>query len=343
MYYRRLHLQKKLLKMWTHFLLLGALVSLFLFLTNMGVIVWGAIVGNLSTELIFDHPNFWEEDSTWPEHHHTNKFIISYIYGTSIIYYVPGDIYWEAWKRIYAISFNTLYFLTGELFEKTFRDVVNLIWDSDWFNGYSSETLGDVIQNDGVQAVATTLCIIFFIIPFITPYAPSCLLFENKGSIGKFLIFIKFTVIYFVFTSSTFIGTIEVIMWGDIYRIGFWAQFWLRLSILCIYCFFDLREVAYIVEKAIPKEKREIEKAKEKEESVRWSWYIIFVYYIGMYIPTMAGIRLWGLVWSNAYMLGLSVCFLILKIVSTQGSHTSHVLQKLWDYTIGVCWKSKNI
>jgi hypothetical protein len=275
-----------------------------------GFIIVAAVLKILTTELIFNHASFYKENNGWAVHHHSNKFLFADLYGTSLMYYYPGDDeLWGGYKRTYCIGLNALYFLTGEILEKKTRNIVNAIWsNSTWFEGYSSETLDDVILSDGTQGLAPVVLKIFFFIRFITPFVPSSLIFWNKTTRGKVFFFIMFSVVHTIFTSSTFLGTIDVRLWGDVYRIGFFAQFFLRLGILFTYCYLDFQTLSEI------KEEEDIE---IKKSSIRWSWAINFTYFVGVYVPTMANMKLWGLVYSNAYTLVLFFVFWGLKTVTS--------------------------
>lgn len=251
------------------------------------VLIFAAFEQKLSTESIIEHPIFYKEDTDWGEAHHSNKYIFCALFG-SVVCYIPWVRKQHPIIRYFFTNAPTVVlFLFGEVIEQSIRLIVNSIFPhSDWFQGYSSETVSDIVLSDGIQAVASSTIIFLYVVCNVLPDMPSKLWVEDSMSGLTFR-----SILYSIFAVSTFIGTLNCYSM----RVGFYAQFFLRFGILNLMCLLDIR------------------KAKGAKLEFIGSWIMLHVYFIFIYCPSLVGLKTWDLISSNGIAMTLFVLLGLLK------------------------------
>jgi len=250
---------------------------------------------NISTELIFDHNVFYKENNGWGIKHHISKFTFMFEFGAIPYFYVktfqPKHIYTKLMiicSIIVSISLCTLLFLIGEIIEESIRLIINSLFNSKWFNGYSSETVSDVILSDGVQSILTGIESLGFIILLgLTP--PSFLLVKAMKGYKGYKIIIFRLLLLLIFIISGFLGTFDRNYKDKVIKVGYYAEFFLRLGILGI------------LQKTI------------KSIDYNVSYYIIYNYYFLISIPLILNVRYWDLFVSNITTILLLLLLFLLK------------------------------
>jgi len=263
-----------------------------LFVVTIGTLFIGG-VSTITTELIFDHDVFYKENNGWGVQHHLTKFIFMFHFGLAPMYAIKGSRLKKLIASAASMGLVISYFLVGEIGEQVIRIIVNLCnSNTEWFNGYSSETVNDILLSDGVQAIMSGWQALAFFFLIISE-TPAMLLFDKSKKWSYFVL--KFG-LYILFTGSGFIATIDKNFGGETFKVGFYAQYCLKLSILFLFMYVDLKR-----------------SRKSSVGGIKASYFIIFCYVILQYIPLVLQMRLWDLVVSNVNTLYLFVGLLLIK------------------------------
>lgn len=259
-----------------------------------------------------------ESNSGWATEHHITNFIFGLLFSSVIFYLLRffNEIYRlnERYKlneryRNYMIGFTiiiylsyiglTLFYATcGEIIEQTFRIIFGEIFKNNEeaqenFNGYSSETVSDVILSDLVQSILANLESLLFLI-FIFHEVGS-LLFTKIWYIIIFRI-----VIILIFTPTGFITTLKKDFSGTTYNIGFYAQMFLKIALIYILFLEDFIHTTSIKNLYI------------NLKDVFYMYIFITIYLILQWIATW-NLTLWGLISSNVVTIILFFILLTLK------------------------------
>lgn len=247
-----------------------------------------------------------ESNSGWATEHHITNFIFGLLFS-SVIFYLLRFLN-ETNNRKNKIGFTiiiylgyiglTLFYATcGEIIEQTLRLIFGEIFKNneeaqESFNGYSSETVSDVILSDLVQSIlANTESLLFLIFIF---HEVGSLLFTKIWYLIIFRI-----VIILIFAPTGFITTLKKDFGGTTYNIGFYAQMFLKIAL--IYILF-LEDYIHIT----------LTKSYIKLKDVFYMYIFITIYLILQWIATW-NLTLWGLISSNVATIILFFVLLGLK------------------------------
>jgi len=251
------------------------------------------------------------ENSGWATEHHMTNFIFTVLFSSFFLSLIPKKGPFKVFLSIVfytaAVASTMLYAACGEMGEAFFRKLIGVILRNlpgaiANFYGYTSETVDDVALSDLPQSLLASNGALLILIAIFS-FKVSGL---SKYKKGVTLIF-RFLVIL-VFTPTGFISTIKKEFHGHPYNIGFYAQMFLKLGLICVLFLEDYLHVTS-------------RKGKATNVSVRRviDIYVFLMIYMVIQWAATWNLTAWGLITSNVITVVLFFVFLVLKIVRKRG------------------------
>lgn len=277
-----------------------------------------------------DHPlKSFTETTQWPTIHFLENFYLTLLMSTILIYYVIDQSHkWVTKKKalmyfggfMITVAFAVLW----EVVEALIFTISNLMqyWGvpEDYiFYKFGSESIGDIILNDMIQACtagAIAHCFVYFNV--IKPV--SWLLFNKRWYqvVGRALVWI-------IFGLSSFLGIFRKKMVDGVYfNFGFYVV--LCLKIIGITILFIEDKWSFFLNEKIRRKNKQIQfdenyqirkKDPLNQMDINKFYVLIYIMHIVLWICT-GDLRAWGIFSSNVGALIVFFVFLIISYIITK-------------------------
>ena len=176
--------------------------------------------------------DFLLEATGWATEHHITNYLTTYYYSSFLYFsFRPQNTLECLYLFSGTMGVTALYGSSGEVLEQGGRKIMNIMLDGGdktWFNGYSSESMDDVILSDVIQFLWAPFQSLLFLVIFSKMHEPSSKKLSSKPWYNLLIRWVLWIVLY---TPSGFLATIRNSVDGYMIPFGLFANIFLKLTI----------------------------------------------------------------------------------------------------------------